>query len=191
MAPGGRGWVCLQPVGGACSPGPKAWWAAPHPWEMGMQRSYGPIKDRVIELHNLVLVIITLITLFVGGLLIWVMVRYNARRNPVPSQTSHNTVLEIAWTVHSGADPGDHRDPVVPADILSGPDARSRHDHQGHRPSVVLGIRLSGSGQPGCREPLCSRRGSEAWPASSAGRGQSDGDPGREENPHPDHQLAT
>lgn len=72
---------------------------APRPWEMGMQRSFGPIKDRVIELHNLVLVIITLITLFVGGLLIWVMIRYNSRRNPVPSQTSHNTILEIAWTV--------------------------------------------------------------------------------------------
>jgi cytochrome c oxidase subunit 2 len=72
---------------------------APHPWEMGMQHSYGPIKDRVIELHNLVLVIITAITLFVGGLLIWVMIRFNARRNPVPSQTSHNTILEIAWTV--------------------------------------------------------------------------------------------
>jgi cytochrome c oxidase subunit 2 len=72
---------------------------APQPWEMGMQRAFGPIKDRVIGLHNLVLVIITLITLFVGALLIWVMVRYNSRRNPVPSQTSHNTVLEIAWTV--------------------------------------------------------------------------------------------
>jgi cytochrome c oxidase subunit 2 len=72
---------------------------APHPWEMGMQRSFGPIKDRVIELHNLVLVIITVITLFVGALLIWVMIRFNSRRNPVPSQTSHNTVLEIAWTV--------------------------------------------------------------------------------------------
>jgi cytochrome c oxidase subunit 2 len=72
---------------------------APRPWEMGMQRSYGPIKDRVIDLHNEVLVIITLITLFVGGLLIWVMFRYNAKRNPVPSQTSHNTVIEILWTV--------------------------------------------------------------------------------------------
>lgn len=72
---------------------------APHPWEMGMQRSFGPIKDRVIDLHNLVLVIITIITLFVGGLLIWVMYRFNAKRNPVPSQTSHNTILEIAWTV--------------------------------------------------------------------------------------------
>jgi cytochrome c oxidase subunit II len=71
----------------------------PQPWELGMQRSYGPIKDRVIELHDLVLVIITLITLVVTGLLIWVMYRYNSRRNPVPSQTSHNTILEIAWTV--------------------------------------------------------------------------------------------
>ena len=72
---------------------------APQPWEMGMQRAYGPIKDREIELHNLVLIIITLITLFVGGLLVWVMIRYNSRRNPVPSQTAHNTILEIAWTV--------------------------------------------------------------------------------------------
>jgi len=71
---------------------------APQPWEMGMQRSFGPIKDRVIDLHNLVLVIITVITLFVGGLLIWVMIRYNVKRNPVASQNSHNTFLEIAWT---------------------------------------------------------------------------------------------
>jgi cytochrome c oxidase subunit II len=72
---------------------------APHAWEMGMQHSYGPIKDRIIDLHNLVLAIITVITVFVAVLLLWIMVRYNARRNPVPSQTSHNTVLEIAWTV--------------------------------------------------------------------------------------------
>ena len=64
-----------------------------------MQRSYGPIKERVIQLNDLVSVIITVITVLVGGLLIWVMVRYNSRRNPVPSQTSHNTILEVAWTV--------------------------------------------------------------------------------------------
>jgi cytochrome c oxidase subunit 2 len=71
----------------------------PQPWEMGMQHSYGPIKDRIIHLHDLVLVIITIITVFVGGLLAWVMFRYNARRNPVPSQTTHNPILEVAWTV--------------------------------------------------------------------------------------------
>jgi cytochrome c oxidase subunit 2 len=72
---------------------------APRPWEMGMQHSYGPIKDRIIDLHNMVLVIITVITLFVAGLLAWVMIRYNAKRNPIPSQTSHNAILEVAWTV--------------------------------------------------------------------------------------------
>ncbi len=72
---------------------------APRPWEMNMQPAFGPLKAEQISLHNLVLVIITLITLFVGGLLVWVMWRYNARRNPLPSRTSHNTVLEIAWTV--------------------------------------------------------------------------------------------
>ncbi len=71
----------------------------PKPWEVGMQTAYGPIKERIVELHNLVLVIITLITLFVGALLVWVMYRYNARANPTPSQNSHNTILEVAWTV--------------------------------------------------------------------------------------------
>jgi cytochrome c oxidase subunit 2 len=72
---------------------------APQPWEMGMQRSFSPVKDRVIDLHNLVLAIITVITLFVAALLMWVVYRYNAQRNPTPSRTSHNTVLEISWTV--------------------------------------------------------------------------------------------
>src|ERR1700749_2548732 len=71
---------------------------APHPWEMGMQRSFGPIKDRIIDLHNLVLVIITLITLLVAALRGGGMTEYNAQRNPVPSQPSHNTIIEILWT---------------------------------------------------------------------------------------------
>lgn len=73
--------------------------AAPTPWEMDMQPAWGPIKREIITLHDMVLVIITLITLLVGGLLAWVMYRYNAKRNPVPSRTSHHTFLEIAWTV--------------------------------------------------------------------------------------------
>ena len=73
--------------------------AAPRPWEIAMQPAFGPVKQQMIDLHNLVLVIITVITLFVGGLLGWVMYRYNARRNPVPGRTAHHTLLEIAWTV--------------------------------------------------------------------------------------------
>lgn len=71
----------------------------PRPWEIGMQKAAGPIKAHIISLHNLVMVIITIITVFVGALLLWVAYRYNSRRNPTPSRTSHNTVLEVAWTV--------------------------------------------------------------------------------------------
>jgi cytochrome c oxidase subunit 2 len=76
-----------------------AWAQAPTPWEVGMQPAFSPVKQDIIALHNLVLTIITLITLLVGALLVWVMVRYNAKRNPVPSRTSHNTILEVAWTL--------------------------------------------------------------------------------------------
>ncbi len=72
---------------------------APRPWEMSMQPAFSPMKQEIIDLHNLVLVLITIITLFVAGLLAWVCIRYNEKRNPVPSQTSHHTGLEIAWTV--------------------------------------------------------------------------------------------
>ncbi len=72
---------------------------APRPWEMNMQPAFGPLKEHEIALHNLVLAIITAITLFVTALLIWVVWRYNARRNPVPGRLSHHTLLEVAWTV--------------------------------------------------------------------------------------------
>src|ERR1700690_1572350 len=71
----------------------------PRDWEMGMQPAFSPMKQEIIDLHDLVLVIITIITLFVGVLLAWVCFRYNEKRNPVPSQTSHHTGLEIAWSV--------------------------------------------------------------------------------------------
>ncbi len=72
---------------------------APRPWEMDMQPAFGPVKAHQIELHNLVLVIITLITLFVAVLLAWVMWRYNATPQSCADPHRHNTVLEIAWTV--------------------------------------------------------------------------------------------
>ncbi|MBV8525693.1 MAG: cytochrome c oxidase subunit II [Acetobacteraceae bacterium] len=72
---------------------------APRPWEVGMQPAASQIKAEIISLHDLVLVIITVITLFVGALLVTVMLRYRASRHRTPSRTSHNTLLEIAWTV--------------------------------------------------------------------------------------------
>jgi len=72
---------------------------APRNWQMGMHPAASPVQEGIHSLHNLVLVIITIITLFVGALLAYVIWRFSAEKNPTPSQTSHNTVLEVAWTV--------------------------------------------------------------------------------------------
>jgi cytochrome c oxidase subunit 2 len=71
----------------------------PHDWQMGFPPSFTPVMERLAALHNLLLVIITLISVFVLGLLLYVVFRFHASRNPVPSVTTHNTVLEIAWTI--------------------------------------------------------------------------------------------
>jgi cytochrome c oxidase subunit 2 len=69
------------------------------PWQIGFQESASPVMDDVIWLHNYVLVFITVITAFVLALLVTVMVRFNARAHPTPSRTTHNTVVEVLWTV--------------------------------------------------------------------------------------------
>ncbi len=72
---------------------------APHPWQIWAQAPGSPVAERADSLHLVVVWIITIITIFVAGLLAWVCYRYSAKRNPVPSQTSHNTLLEVAWTL--------------------------------------------------------------------------------------------
>ncbi|WP_439599185.1 cytochrome c oxidase subunit II [Falsiroseomonas sp.] len=72
---------------------------APVPWGMGLQQSGGPIKDAISSFNTLVFWIIVAITIFVALLLAYVVWRFRAEANPTPSRTSHNTVLEIAWTV--------------------------------------------------------------------------------------------
>jgi cytochrome c oxidase subunit 2 len=71
----------------------------PVPWEMNFQEAASPTMERVRSLHDGVLIIITIITLFVLGLLLIVIFRFNEKRNPQPSRTSHNTLVEVAWTV--------------------------------------------------------------------------------------------
>ena len=72
---------------------------APTAWAMGLQQSGGVVKDAIESFNQLVLYIIIAITVFVAGLLAYVAWRYNAAKNPVASRTSHNTFLEVAWTV--------------------------------------------------------------------------------------------
>jgi cytochrome c oxidase subunit II len=71
----------------------------PRPWEMTLQESASPVMDNIVWFHNFLLVIITVITLFVLALLVMVVMKFNARSNPVPSRTTHNTLIEVAWTL--------------------------------------------------------------------------------------------
>lgn len=73
---------------------------APQDMQLGLQEPATSIAVDLNHFHNWILMpIITAITLFVMALLGWVMFRYNAKRNPVPSKTTHNTVIEVLWTV--------------------------------------------------------------------------------------------
>jgi cytochrome c oxidase subunit 2 len=71
----------------------------PSPWQLGLQQSATPVMDNIVWFHDLLLWIITAISAFVLVLLVIVIVRFNARSNPTPSRTTHNTLLEVAWTL--------------------------------------------------------------------------------------------
>jgi cytochrome c oxidase subunit 2 len=73
--------------------------AQPVDWQLGLQDAATERMTRIVDLHNFVLWIITAICLFVLALLGWIMVRFNAKANPKPTATTHNTVLEVLWTV--------------------------------------------------------------------------------------------
>jgi len=71
----------------------------PHEWQMDFPTPYTPLMAKVESLHDLLLVIITVISVFVAFLLLYSMWRFHASRNPIPTVTTHNTFLEIAWTI--------------------------------------------------------------------------------------------
>ncbi|ACT69577.1 cytochrome c oxidase subunit II [Neorickettsia risticii] len=71
----------------------------PHEWQLGFQRSASPVMDYINDFHNLMLIIMVCIAAGVNALLLYTVIRFNKKRNPSPSKTSHNTLLEIVWTV--------------------------------------------------------------------------------------------
>lgn len=71
----------------------------PVDWQMGFQPAASPVMERMVDFHNLLLVIIFSVAAFVMVLLLIIIVRFNAKANPVPSKTTHNTLLEVIWTV--------------------------------------------------------------------------------------------
>ena len=95
---GGAGAALAQGQGGIAGSEPTQL-GAPTPWGLGLQASGGVVKSAISDFNTLVLWIIVAITIFVLGLLGWVVFRYREEANPNPSRTSHNTLLEVAWTV--------------------------------------------------------------------------------------------
>jgi cytochrome c oxidase subunit 2 len=71
----------------------------PSEWQLGFQQSATPVMSNIAWFHDFLLYVITAITIFVLALLVTVMVKFNARSNPVPSKTTHHTLIEVVWTV--------------------------------------------------------------------------------------------
>ncbi|MFN3766625.1 MAG: cytochrome c oxidase subunit II [Aliihoeflea sp.] len=71
----------------------------PRPWQLGFQEAATPIMEQIRWFEQYTLWFIVPITLFVSVLLAWVIIKYRASVNPVPSRTSHNTLIEVVWTV--------------------------------------------------------------------------------------------
>ena len=73
--------------------------ALPYNYQVGFQPAASPVMDQIEDFHRLLFYIIVAVCLFVLGLLLWIVVRYRAGANAVPSKVHHNTLLEVAWTL--------------------------------------------------------------------------------------------
>ena len=71
----------------------------PKDWQLGFQEAASENMTMITDFNNFLLVLMTAISVFVLGLMLYVMVRFNARANPEPSKTTHNTLVEVIWTV--------------------------------------------------------------------------------------------
>jgi cytochrome c oxidase subunit II len=71
----------------------------PSPWQMGLQGAATPVMEELVTFHDALLYVITAITVFVLILLLVIIVRFNRSANPTPSRTTHNTLIEVIWTV--------------------------------------------------------------------------------------------
>ena len=86
-------------LGGALGAAGSAVAQQPADWEVDFQTALSPSMERIVDFNLMVTIIIVIITAFVFGLMAWIVIRYNKKRNPTPSKTTHNTMLEVVWTV--------------------------------------------------------------------------------------------
>jgi cytochrome c oxidase subunit 2 len=79
--------------------GTAAFAAQPLPGQINFQPAVTPVMERIADFHTLLLIIITLISVLVLGLLVYTIVKFSAKNNPEPSKLTHNTAIEVLWTV--------------------------------------------------------------------------------------------
>ena len=73
-------------------------YAVAEDWQLSFQNPATDLMQKVVSLHDMILIVMTVVTLFVLFLLFYVSFRFSAKRNPTPSTTTHNTVIEVLWT---------------------------------------------------------------------------------------------
>jgi cytochrome c oxidase subunit 2 len=73
--------------------------AVPTDYQTGFQAAASPVMEQIEDFHRLLFWIIVAVCVFVLALLVWIVVKYRAGANPVPSKVHHNTLLEVAWTL--------------------------------------------------------------------------------------------
>jgi len=73
--------------------------AEAQPWQTGFQPAASPVMENIEDFHRFLLYITVAICVLVFALLAWIVIRYNQRRNPLPGMVTHNTVLEVIWTI--------------------------------------------------------------------------------------------
>lgn len=71
----------------------------PHKWQIGLQEAATPVMERVSHFHDMMMVVMCTIVAFVCLLLFYIVIRFRKRNNPIPSTRSHNTFIEVVWTV--------------------------------------------------------------------------------------------
>ncbi len=92
--------LCVAVLAMIGAPAPaRADYGHPLPWQMDLQSPASPIMESIRSFDFMLMVIITLVTLFVLALLLVCIFKFNDKANPVPSKTSHNTLIEVLWTV--------------------------------------------------------------------------------------------
>ena len=72
---------------------------APKEWQMGFQDAHSPTMERIISLKDILFWICVAMSVFVMGLMLYIFIRFNRKRNPTPQTFTHKPVLEVIWTV--------------------------------------------------------------------------------------------